>query len=65
MKKNLTSLFMAVSSLMLLLHLLRGNDLTFIIGGWVPYALYYGTISLYVIGLLYRLFSNVKKKRKR
>ena len=62
MKKNLTGLFMAVSSLMFLLHVLRGNDLTFIMGGWVPYALYYGTIGLYVIGLLSRLFSNVKKK---
>ena len=62
MKKNSTGLFMTVSSLMLLLHILRGNNLTFIIGGWIPYALYYGTIGLYVIGLLCRLFRTVKKK---
>ena len=61
MKKNLTGLFMAVSSLMLLLHILRGNDLTFIVSGWLPYVLYYGTIGLYVIGLLSRLSGSVKK----
>ena len=65
MKKNLTGLFMAVSSLMLLLHILRGNDLTFIMGGWVPYALYYGAIGFYVIGLLCRLGSRLKKKGNR
>ena len=65
MKKNLTGLFMAVSSLLLLLHILRGNNLAFIMGGWVSYALYYGTIGLYVIGLLCRLGSRLKKKGNR
>ena len=48
MKKNSTSIFMLVSMLMHLLHVLRG-DLSFIVDGELPYILYYGTMVLYVI----------------
>jgi len=65
MKKSSVSIFMLISTLMLLLHILRGSDLTFIISGWIPYVLYYSTITLYVVGLLYRIYDVLKKKGNR
>lgn len=61
MRKNFTGMFMLVSVLMQLLHILRGAELCFIIGGPFPYVLYYGTMVLYVVCLIRYLFSSVKR----
>lgn len=54
-------MFMSVSILMHLLHILRGAELRFIIGGPFPYILYYGTMVFYVVCLVRYLFSSVKR----
>ena len=59
MKRKSSGLFIAISNLMFLLHILRGNNITFIINSWIPYALYYITIGLYMVGnfcLICRVF---------
>lgn len=61
MKKSSNRIFMLILNLMLLLHILRGPELSFIIGGCVPYILYYGMMILYVIFLLSRLLNILKK----
>ena len=65
MKKNSASMFMLISTLMLLLHILRGPALTFTISGKLPYILYYGTIALYVFCHAYNVirFFRIKYKK--
>ena len=60
MKKNLNGMFRLVATLMLLLHVLRGYELSFTIGGKLPFILYYGTIVLYIICFLCEAFDSFK-----
>ena len=61
MKKSPSSIFIPISILMQLLHIMRGPKLSFIMGGWFPYILYYGTMALYLICLICYLFGSIKR----
>jgi len=52
MKKNATGIFLPISILLVMLHTLRGHDLTFTVAGRLPYILYYATMGAYGLGLL-------------
>ena len=65
MKKDSTGGFMLVSILMMVLHIMRGRELSFTINGVFPYVLYYGTIALFVVALLCRAGNILKKKHKK
>ena len=60
-EKILNSMFKLVATLMLLLHVLRGNELSFKNGGELSVVLYYGTIVLYIGCFLCETLSSMKK----
>lgn len=64
MKKSSTNIFMIISILMQLLHIMRDPELSFIIGGLFPYILYYGTMALNIICLICYLFNSLKRLKK-
>jgi len=61
MKKNFTDMIILVSMLLHFLHIIRGPELAFTIGGRFPYMLYYGTMGLYVLCFLYYTYVSAKK----
>ena len=61
MKKNLNGMFKLVATLMLLLHVLRGYELSFIIGGMLPFILYYGTIILFIYCFACDTYNKIKE----
>ena len=61
MKKKLDSMFRLIAILMLLLHVLRGYELSFTIDGVLPFILYYGTVVLFIICFLCEAIGNIKE----
>lgn len=71
MRKNFSGVFMVVSILLMYLHTLRGWEPAFVVGGRLPYILYYGTIGLFIICLMLygydvvkNLYDKIKNSRK-
>lgn len=60
MKNKLNNMFKLVAALMLLLHVLRGNELSFTIGGILPFILYYGTIILFIFCFAWDTYDHIK-----
>jgi len=61
MKKNFTNIIVLVSMLLHFLHIIRGPELAFTIGGRFPYVLYYGAMGLYILCFLYYTYASAKK----
>ena len=53
LRKNFSGMFMVLSILLMSLHTMRGWKPVFIVEGSFPYIMYYGTIGLYVVCLLW------------
>ena len=60
MEKKSNSLFKLIAVLMLLLHVLRGNELSFTIDGILPFILYYGTILLFIFCFAWDAYGHIK-----
>ena len=61
MKNKLNGMFKLVAVLMLLLHVLRGSELSFTIGGVLPFVLYYGTMILFIFCFAWDTYGKIKE----